>query len=362
MKIIISGGGTGGPVTPLLAVAAELKKLDPSVRLLFVGTSKGPEKQLSFEAGIDFVSIPSAKFRRYFSLKNVTDVLNLVRAFFKSLGVIKHFQPDLVFSVGGFVSVPMAWAAKMRKVKVIIHQQDAQAGLANKLIAPFADLVTTTFEASTKEFLSGWHAGKDFKRQVVCTGNPVRAEFFDRNVVTTEFSRLHKELPVLLIFGGASGASQINTVVLAAMSELVKSHQVIHITGAGNTNEFQDPNYHQYEFLGKEMPAAMKLADIVVCRAGLSTLAELSVLGKVAVIVPMPGSHQEANAEIIRERSAAVVLGKNEFDPENLVRVINSLKFNPKRNELLRKNIFEIMPHDAAARIAQLIKGTYESR
>jgi UDP-N-acetylglucosamine--N-acetylmuramyl-(pentapeptide) pyrophosphoryl-undecaprenol N-acetylglucosamine transferase len=174
-------------------------------------------------------------------------------------------------------------------------------------------------------------------------------------VAGREFFHLDSDLPILLIFGGGTGAAQINQVTQEALPELVKAHQVIHITGKGKTIKFENPNYHQYEFLGREMPHAMKLADIVVCRAGLSTIAELSALGKVAIVVPMPDSHQEDNAEILRETNSAVVLNKEEFTAEILARIIVSLKFNQARCNLLASSMSKLMPKDSAEKIAKII-------
>jgi UDP-N-acetylglucosamine--N-acetylmuramyl-(pentapeptide) pyrophosphoryl-undecaprenol N-acetylglucosamine transferase len=355
MKIILAGGGTGGPAIPLLAVAEELKKLQPDTEFLFVGTRLGPEQKLVDEAGIKFIAISAGKLRRYFSIHNLFDFFRILSGYRQAKKIILEFKPDLIFSVGSFVSVPVAYAARKLKVKILIHQQDARVGLANKMVAPFADYITTAFEQTAKEF----YTGSGFERQQTIrtewVGNPVRSEFLDPKVRNKEFFHLSADLPVLLIFGGATGAAHINEVALRALPELVKAHQVIHITGHGKKIEFEDPSYHQYEFLTNEMSDAMKLADIVVCRAGLSTIAELSALGKVSIIVPMPDTHQDDNAEILKNANAAVVLDKYEFTPSLLVRVIVSLKFNVKRCELLSTNIQKIMPHDSAMQIAKII-------
>ncbi len=356
MKIIMVGGGTGGPVVPLLAVADELRKLKPETEFLFIGTRKGPELELVEKAGYRFVSIPSGKFRRYFSLSNVSDIFKIGAGYLRARKIIKEFLPDLVFSVGGYVGVPVCFAARSAKVKVIIHQQDAQVGLANRLVAPFASYITTAFESTAKEFYSGSGLEQNPKTKTEFVGNPVRSEFLNPAVANRDFFKLVSDLPVLFITGGGTGAEQINEVVAQALPELVKAHQVIHLTGRGKNNiSFHDPNYHSYEFLAKEYPDAMKLADIVVSRAGLSTIAELSALGKVSIIVPMPDSHQEENARNLKQANAAVVLEKDEFNAETLARVIISLKFNQKRLELLSSNIFKLMPHDSAVRIAEIL-------
>jgi UDP-N-acetylglucosamine--N-acetylmuramyl-(pentapeptide) pyrophosphoryl-undecaprenol N-acetylglucosamine transferase len=357
-RILLAGGGSGGPVAPLLAVASELRKLNPAIEFLFVGTSTGPEKSMIEGAGFKFTSIPAAKFRRYFSLANFTDIFVFIGSLFAARRVIRKFQPALVFGAGGYVAVPVSWMAWLARIKVAMHQQDAQIGLANRLIAPVAHLITAAFERTTKDFSSGSGLLKaPIKPAAEWTGNPIRAEFFTpASVDARKKFGLTDALPVLLVVGGATGATQINEVVAECLPELVKSHQVIHVTGRGkNIINFTNQNYHPYEFLSADMPDAMKTADIVLTRAGLSTIAELSALGKISIVVPMPGTHQEYNAAVLKERAAAVVLNSEEFNPTDLPRIINSVKFNPTRQQLIVKNISAIMPHDAASRIAKIL-------
>ncbi|HYC28077.1 MAG TPA: glycosyltransferase, partial [Chitinophagaceae bacterium] len=269
-------------------------------------------------------------------------------------------KPDIIFSAGGFVAVPVAWMGRLSGAKIIIHQQDARIGLANRLISPFADKITTAFRSTAKEFFSGSGVGsKPLEPAAEWVGNPIRAEFLSPvSPNAKEKFGLNDSLPILLIFGGATGAAQLNEVVVDAMPEMVKTHQVIHITGPGKNihQEFKHPGYHVFEFIpSADMADAMKIADIVIARAGLSTIAELSALGKIAIIVPIPDSHQEDNATILKEQRAAVVLDKTEFNAEELPRIVRSLKFNVGRQKLLTDNIKELMPHDASERIAKII-------
>ncbi|HEX5429829.1 MAG TPA: UDP-N-acetylglucosamine--N-acetylmuramyl-(pentapeptide) pyrophosphoryl-undecaprenol N-acetylglucosamine transferase [Patescibacteria group bacterium] len=359
MKVILAGGGTGGPTIPLLAVAEQLKKIQRDAELLFIGAGKQDE-QLLAGTGIKFVATPAGKWRRYFSLANVADMFRILHGYFAAKKILKQFQPNVVFTAGSFAGVPVCYAARNLKIPVLMHQQDARIGLANKLVAPFADYITTAFARTAKEFHTGTGFEAEPKIRTEWTGNPVREDFLNSDIKhSRDFFHLTSDLPILLIFGGATGAAQINEVVLSALPELLNAHQIIHITGAGKKIDFNDPNYHQYEFLGPEMPDAFKIADIVVARAGLSTIAELSALGKVSIIVPMPDSHQEDNAEILSRTNSAVVLTHHEFTPETLARVIVSLKFNVKRCELLSRNIAQLMPHDSATRIAKIILERY---
>jgi UDP-N-acetylglucosamine--N-acetylmuramyl-(pentapeptide) pyrophosphoryl-undecaprenol N-acetylglucosamine transferase len=358
-KIILAGSGSGGPVMPLLAVAEELKKLDPNIEFLFVGTKDGPAKEIAERVGIKFVAIPAAKFRRYFSLKNIADVFVFIVSLFAARRVIKDFKPDVIFGAGGFVAVPVSWMGWLMGVGVVMHQQDVNPGLANKLIRPTATLITTAFESTAKQFVSGSgldpHAVKPGAKWV---GNPVRPEFYEPvDPKARHRLGLVDSLPIVLAVGGATGAMQINRVIQSAAPQLVATHQIIHITGPGKGKSvFAHSNYHTVEFMGDDFPEALKLADVVVTRAGLSTISELSVTGKLAIVVPMPNTHQEDNADLLKAKDAAVVMQETEFTPENLVQTIRRMQFEAQTQFELTKNMSRLMPHDAAARIAKLIQ------
>lgn len=357
MKILLVGGGTGGSVTPLLAVAQEILKLKPKTTIVFVGTNRGPEKAMVSDFGIPFQAIPAAKLRRYFSLKNIVDVIVFIVSLFKAWLVLRKFRPNVIFGVGSYVQVPICWIGKLLGVKVVIHQQDAEIGLANKLVSPFADKITTTFAYTAKAFYS--NSGimtKKWKTKAEWVGNPYRAELVSNQSPNRRNFGLHDQLPVLLILGGSSGAAQVNSAVFQCLDELIKSHQIIHQTGIGKKVNFSHPDYHAYDFLPYDQcVAALKLADIVIARAGMATLTELSVLGKIAIIVPMPDSHQELNARIVANTAAAVVLFSDDFNPETLPRIVTSIKFNLARQKLLAHNISQLMPKESAAIIAKLI-------
>jgi UDP-N-acetylglucosamine--N-acetylmuramyl-(pentapeptide) pyrophosphoryl-undecaprenol N-acetylglucosamine transferase len=357
MKVLLSGGGSGGPVSPVLAVASEIKKLKPQTQFLFVGTKKGPEKVMVRDAGIDFVSIPAAKLRRYFSLRNIFEPFVFAAGFMKSLSVISRFRPDVMFSAGGFVAVPVAWAARFFGCKIIIHQQDAGIGLANKLISPIANQITTAFEATAKQFYSGSGLSQKLEPRAIWVGNPVRPELTESKVDIKKFFNLHEELPILLILGGATGAIQINKLVGEILPQLVEAHQVVHQTGAGKNNiDFKHRNYHPYEFIKHDAYSAiLKAAHLVIARAGLSTIAELATLGKAAIIIPMPKTHQEDNAKILEELGAAAVLKGDDVTAVNLAKLINALKFNQKWVDKLIRNIKILMPKDGALKLAEIV-------
>ncbi|PIR13227.1 undecaprenyldiphospho-muramoylpentapeptide beta-N-acetylglucosaminyltransferase [Candidatus Falkowbacteria bacterium CG11_big_fil_rev_8_21_14_0_20_39_10] len=357
-KIILTGGGTAGSVSPLLAIFEELTSLKhpfltkerEGVRydFLWVGTKKGIEKEMVGKAGIKFKSITSGKLRRYFSWQNFIDPFKILIGFFQSIFIVLKFKPDLVMSAGGFVSVPVVWAAWLLGVKIIIHQQDARAGLANKLMAPLADVITVTFEKSLA----------DYGKKAVWTGNPIRQSLQITNykLQITNFFNLKKDLPVLLVIGGGTGAMAINKLVWDSLEELTKFCQVIHICGKSKKLEVRSKNYLSFEFLeADKMAEALRLADVVVSRAGLGLLTELSYLGKPSILIPIPDSHQEDNAKIFQDKKAAVVLEQKFLTGEEFVSNIKRLMFNKQKQEEFGENIKKVIKKGANESIVKII-------
>jgi UDP-N-acetylglucosamine--N-acetylmuramyl-(pentapeptide) pyrophosphoryl-undecaprenol N-acetylglucosamine transferase len=358
MKILLAGGGSGGPVSPVLAVACEIKKLKPRTEFLFVGTRLGPERAMVSEVGIPFDHIPAARWRRFFTYKNLFAPFVFIAGLIKSVTIVRRFRPDVMFSAGGFVAVPVAWVCRFFGVKIIIHQQDAEIGLANKLISPFASQITAAFEQTAKEFYSGIGLpDRKLKPAAEWVGNPVRESLLKKNDSAVKYFKLNENLPILLVLGGATGAKQINDLVSESVASLVKSFQVIHVTGkAKNTVKFTDENYHAVELLSFEVYSSiLNKADIVISRAGLSTIAELSALGKSSIIIPMPRTHQESNALILAHTRSALVLLREQTTSANFIKAINMIKFDPALTEELKNNISRLMPRDAAAKIAKII-------
>jgi UDP-N-acetylglucosamine--N-acetylmuramyl-(pentapeptide) pyrophosphoryl-undecaprenol N-acetylglucosamine transferase len=366
MKILLAGGGSGGSVTPILAVVQQIRKLSAKggsasggrTEFLFVGTRRGPERPMVEQAGIKFRTIPAARWRRFFSIKNIWSPFVFVAAFVSAWRIVAQFRPDVVFSTGSFVAVPVSWTGKLFGAKIVIHQQDALKGLANKLIGPIASEITTAFEPTSKEFSSG--SGLIGKlKPATWVGNPVREDLTKKILKIVVSFKLNPNLPILLVLGGATGAAQINNLISEILPRLVKNFQVIHQTGQGKLlTGFSDSNYHPVELFPFDQYAhLLQLADIVVCRAGLSTIAELSNLGKVAVVVPMPYTHQEDNAAILKFTKSAVVMLRSQATPENLFKVLNTIKFDPVLMQQLKSNIIRLMPRDAALKLAEIVIG-----
>ncbi|MEK7075648.1 MAG: UDP-N-acetylglucosamine--N-acetylmuramyl-(pentapeptide) pyrophosphoryl-undecaprenol N-acetylglucosamine transferase [Patescibacteria group bacterium] len=361
MKIILVGGGTGGPVIPLVAVQQKIQKEFPKAKFLFVGTSSGPEKQMLVKYNIPFKSIASGKLRRYFSLLNIFAPFLVLIGFVQSLSIIKKFNPDIIFAAGGYVAVPIVFAAWILKKKIVIHQQDYIPSLTNKILSPFATKITVSFEHSLKDFLSGsgiFGYSKNEQR-VHWTGNPFREELTvdisetEKKKAREEFG-LKEDMPVVLILGGATGATGLNNIIEEALPELVKISQVIHSTGIGKGISFNHPNYHPYELISN-MKGAYALSDIVISRAGMSTITELSALKKAAIIVPMPDSHQTENAAILLVSQAALVIPQGTLSGERLVDIVRKVMYDWEYQNTIRENIYKLMPHNATEKISKII-------
>lgn len=333
---MLSGGGTGGSVTPLLALAqyleqAELGRYD----FIFVGTAFGPEKNLVESAQIPFKKIASGKWRRYFSLKNLTDIFKIGFAFFQSLFLLRKYRPSLVISAGGFVSVPLAYAAYCYRIPVLIHQQDIRAGLANKLMAKVAAKVTVTFEKSIA----------DYGSKALWTGNPIM-EGKVENLDLWQKYNLDQAKPLLLVSGGGTGSVFINQLVENSLDRLLPFCQAVHITGAGKGSlKLEKDGYLQLEFIDhQELLWLMDKAQVLVSRCGLGALTEISYLGKPSILIPMPDSHQEDNAAIFAEQKAAIVLSEKDLTIDVFVSRVKELMENKKLRDDLRslaKNVIK---------------------
>ena len=351
IKIILSGGGTGGSVSPLLAIAQEIRKVRPKTDFLFIGTKKGvPEKTMIKPFPyINYQSISSGKLRRYFSLYNLTDLFLILKGFVQSFFIVLKFKPQAVLSAGAFVSVPLAWAAWTLRVPVFIHQQDIRPGLANKLMSKISKKITVSFKKSLKSFPLS---------KTILTGNPVSPKILtgNREKAIKEFE-LKPNWPCLLVMGGGTGAMEINQAIEEIIPDLMKFCQVIHLTGSQKTSgKFIDNHYHQIDFFPQEDLANLYArADLVISRAGLGALTELSILKKPVIIIPISDSHQEVNANYFAEQKAIVLLKDKKINPKNLLIKIRELILDNEQRAFLSLNIFKLARTEASKTISKVI-------
>lgn len=336
-----------GSVSPLVAVYEKIKKNQPKTKFLFIGSKTGPEKKVIEGYKIPFLEISTGKLRRYFDWSNFIDPFKIGWGFLQSLVIIIKFKPQVVMVAGSFIGVPVVWAAGFLRVPVLIHQQDIIAGLANKLMANCATKITVSFEESLKDFSSA---------KTILTGNPVRTEFYACHPQNgREVFGLKEGLPILLILGGGTGAQKLNELVEKSLADLLQFSQIIHLTGLGKKAETTAENYHQFEFLTNEMTDAVCVADLVVTRAGMSTLSELIVLAKPIIIIPIPESHQEFNADYFQKNNAAVVLSEPSLNKENFISAVKELFFEKHKSANLARNITKIMALKGAAKVAKIL-------
>jgi UDP-N-acetylglucosamine--N-acetylmuramyl-(pentapeptide) pyrophosphoryl-undecaprenol N-acetylglucosamine transferase len=358
MRIIFTGGGTMGSVSPLLAIAEELEISSQTInyQFLWIGTKKGPERKIIEDYQITFKSIFAGKLRRYFDWRNFIDPIFILLGFIQSFFILLKFKPDIILSAGSFVSLPVIWAGWLLRIPCLIHQQDIRPGLTNKLAAPFAKRITVTFEKSLKDFPQG---------KTIWTGNPIRREirnskFEIRNSEAQKKFNLEENLPTILVIGGGTGALGLNKIITKALPELTKFCQIIHLTGGKNeseisTQELWIERYHPYNFLTDEMKHAYIASDLVICRAGIGTLSELAILGKPAILVPLPDSHQEENAKFFQENKAAIVISQKELSPEKLTETIREILNKQEKIQSLSKNIQKLNKPNAAEKIVKEI-------
>jgi UDP-N-acetylglucosamine--N-acetylmuramyl-(pentapeptide) pyrophosphoryl-undecaprenol N-acetylglucosamine transferase len=283
-KIILAGGGTLGSVSPLLAIASKYE-----AEYLFVGSHNGPEKKIIEDKGINFVVIKSGKLRRYFDWQNFADIIKIKWGFFQSLKIISKFKPDIILTAGSFVAVPVVWAAWLLRVPVVVHQQDIQVGLANKLMAPFAKKITVTFKEQVADFKHS---------KVIITGNPVRS---------MQIEETYK--PIVVITGGGLGARHLNDFINPFIPKLLEKYEVHHVLGDKNWEQRLDlEGYYPYKFIKRGMLNMLSQADIVISRAGMSLITEVAALKKALVLIPIPDSHQERNAAFFAKKNAAIMV------------------------------------------------------
>ena len=323
-KIILTGGGTAGHVTPNLALLPLLKEHGYEVR--YIGSYTGIEKTLVEQAGIPYDGISSGKLRRYFDWKNFTDPFRVLKGYGEARKLLKKYQPEIVFSKGGFVAVPVVMAAKHLHIPVIIHESDMTPGLANKLAIPSATRVCCNF-SETMKYLPADKA--------IHTGCPIRAELLTGSkAVGQKLTGFTDEKPVLMIIGGSLGAVAVNNAVRAALPQLLDQFQVVHLCGKNNLDESLQgtPGYVQYEYMGEPLKDLFALADIVISRAGANAICELLALKKPNLLIPLGSAasrgDQILNAESYFKKGYSMLLSQDELTVERLVQDVRTLYAN----------------------------------
>ena len=322
--IVLTGGGTAGHVTPNIAMIPRLKEL--GYKISYIGSYEGIEKKLIEELGIPYYGISSGKLRRYFDVKNFTDPFRVLKGFMEAKKLMKELKPDVVFSKGGFVTVPVVIAASRRKIPTFIHESDMTPGLANKICIPFATKVCCNFPETISNLP---------KDKAVLTGTPIRQELLTGSKENgLAFTGLSPDKPVILIIGGSLGATAVNEAVRFILPELLEDFQVVHLCGKGKLDENlkNTKGYVQYEYIKKELADLFALADIVISRAGANAICELSALNKPNLLIPLSArasrGDQILNARSFEHLGYSKVLEEEEITKDSLLDAVHDLYEN----------------------------------
>ena len=320
-RIVLTGGGTAGHVTPNIALIPRLKELGYEIH--YIGSYDGIEKKLIEELQIPYYGISSGKLRRYFDVKNFTDPFKVLKGFREARHTLAEIRLNVLFSKGGFVSVPVVLAAKRLHIPVIIHESDLTPGLANKICIPSAAKVCCNFPETLA------HLPTD---KAVLTGSPIRQELLEGNpIAALEFCHFTANKPVILVMGGSLGSAAINDTIRGVLPELLKTYQVIHLCGKGKLDEGLNhtPGYVQFEYIKKELRDLFALADIVISRAGANAICELLALHKPNILIPLSAKasrgDQILNARSFEAQGFSIVLEEEEVTNLTLLNAIHTL-------------------------------------
>ncbi len=348
-RIVLTGGGTAGHVTPCIALLPELTQAGYDIQ--YVGSYNGIERKLIEEYHIPYHGISSGKLRRYFDPKNFSDPLKVIKGYFEACKLMKQLKPDIVFSKGGFVTVPVVMAAKRYKIPVIIHESDMTPGLANKLAIPSATKVCANFPETIKYLPA---------EKAVLTGTPIRKELFSGNKIKgLDFSGLTANKPVILIIGGSTGSKVINDIIRGMLPTLIRDYQIIHLCGKGNLDERLNdtPGYVQYEYIKSELSDLMAAADLVISRAGANAICEILALRKPNILIPLSAAasrgDQILNAESFEHQGFSSVLKEEDLSISRLLEAIHSV-MDRKKEYVTAMNQSEL--NNSVEAIVNLIK------
>lgn len=348
-KIILTGGGTAGHVTPNIALLPALKEAGYEVE--YIGSYNGMEKELIEKEGIPYHGISSGKLRRYFDWKNFSDPFRVIHGYGQARSLIKRIKPAIIFSKGGFVSVPVVLAAKSLHVPAIIHESDMTPGLANRIAMRGAVKICCNFPETLKYLPEG---------KGVLTGSPIRQQLLhgDRQKAL-EFTGLPGEKPILLIIGGSLGSVFINNAVRGAIDELLERFEIIHLCGKGNLDHSLDgkKGYVQYEYISKELPDLFAAADLVISRAGANAICELLALHKPNILIPLSRNasrgDQILNANSFKKQGFSYVIEEEQVNEKTLSEAIH---YVADHKDEYKKAMSESGQMDSIKKIVDLIK------
>ncbi|ART77243.1 undecaprenyldiphospho-muramoylpentapeptide beta-N-acetylglucosaminyltransferase [Sutcliffiella horikoshii] len=343
-KIVFTGGGSAGHVTPNIAIMNKLKAAGWDIT--YIGSRKGIEEDIIGKEDIPFHGISSGKLRRYFDWKNFSDPLRIIKGAMEALMILRKVKPKVVFSKGGFVTVPVVMAAKMLKIPVIIHESDITPGLANKIATKFATRVFVTFDETLNHFPSD---------KVLFTGSPIREELFKgKGQEGRAWLGFHEKKPILTIMGGSLGAKKINETLRQVLTQLTEQYQIVHLCGKGNMDRSLEgvKGYKQFEYINQELPDVLAASEFIISRAGANSIFEFLALRKPMLLIPLSRNasrgDQILNAQSFEKKGFAKVLFEEDLTTETLLTQLEALK---NEKDQLQKN----MSKDSAPNTLEII-------
>lgn len=323
-KIVLTGGGTAGHVTPNIALLPHLKKAD--YEIYYIGSYDGIEKKLITDFEIPYYGISTGKFRRYFDPKNFSDPFRVLKGYSQARKYLKKIQPDIVFSKGGFVSVPVVRAAASLHIPCIIHESDMTPGLANKLCIPVASKICCNFPETLKNVP---------EEKAILTGSPIREELAQGNAENgRKLCGFNTDKPVIMVIGGSLGATNVNQMIRASLPFLLNDFQVVHLCGKEKVDNLllNKPGYKQFEYLKSDLKDVLAMADIVISRAGANSICELLALKKPNILIPLPSASsrgdQILNAKSFEAQGFSIVINEDDLSEKLLAEKVQELFFN----------------------------------
>jgi len=366
MRILFTGGGTGGHLFPLVAVAKQLKNIYPQnedrLEMFFLGPDDFSKNILEKE-GIMTKTILAGKIRRYFSIKNIFDLFKMPFGFLQTLWYLYLWMPEVIFSKGGYGSVPVVLVAWFYRIPVLIHESDTIPGLANRLAAKFSKRIAISFPSAGKYFPAQKTAlvGNPIRQEIIqaCTSTNLKEKEKAKNVFN-----INSQKPVIFVLGGSQGAQKINELISLTLSSLLEKYEIIHQCGFKNFEQIKKETgqlngYHLYPFLDLEqIVAAFTLADLVISRAGASSISEIAVCHRPSILIPLPdaaANHQRENAFDYARAGATIVLEQDNLTSHMLLNEISKVLENPVLIQKISANAKNFSQPEAAQRIAQAL-------
>lgn len=361
MRVVVSGGGTGGHIYPALAFMRYLEKQE-DVEYLYIGTKRGLESKIVPQAGYAFESIKIEGLKRSLSLENLKTAYYMVTSVIKARKILKEFKPDVVIGTGGYVCAPVLFAASLLKIPTIIHEQNSVAGVTNKFLAKWVNKIAICFDDVKKDFAS-------YSEKVVLTGNPRGQEVVEikKNPEYLDSIGVQTDLPIVVIFGGSRGSERMNEVFVEALEGFAdKNYHVIMITGEVHYDKINNqitnlekslPNVSVFPYI-KDMPQLFQNVDLVVCRSGATTLTELTALGLASILIPSPyvtNNHQEANARSLVDQGAASMILEKELNAQTMLAEIDHILLDSHKKEAMATSAKKMGITDASSRLTSMI-------